>query len=167
MKHKLLLFLACFTFLFACKKASTVTDRPTVDCSRQAFKDSMSLIDKAIIRQYAADSSIVIDSTATGLFYAIADSGTGTTFPSLNSTITVKYVGYLVNGTIFDRVGNVGLSGKLGQLILGWQYGIPKLKKGGKIKLLVPSALGYGCQTVGAIPANSVTIFDVELVDFI
>ena len=31
--------------------------------------------------------------------------------------------------------------------------------------LLIPSALGYGGQSVGTIPANSVLIFDVNLID--
>jgi FKBP-type peptidyl-prolyl cis-trans isomerase len=31
---------------------------------------------------------------------------------------------------------------------------------------LLPSALGYGPNPVGPIPANSVLIFEIELVDF-
>ncbi|MEO0877290.1 MAG: FKBP-type peptidyl-prolyl cis-trans isomerase, partial [Bacteroidota bacterium] len=42
----------------------------------------------------------------------------------------------------------------------------PKYGRGGAGTLLVPSALGYGSQRVGPIPANSVLIFDIELIDF-
>ncbi|MEN9448088.1 MAG: hypothetical protein RJA25_1378, partial [Bacteroidota bacterium] len=47
-----------------------------------------------------------------------------------------------------------------------WQEGIPLIGKGGKIKLLIPSALGYGTTAHGAIPANSILIFDIQLDSF-
>jgi len=37
--------------------------------------------------------------------------------------------------------------------------------KGGHIHLYIPSALGYGCQAAGPVPANSVLVFDIVLVD--
>ena len=46
---------------------------------------------------------------------------------------------------------------------MGWQYGIPLVKAGGRIMLYLPPSLGYGAQTVGSIPANSVLIFDITL----
>jgi FKBP-type peptidyl-prolyl cis-trans isomerase FkpA len=48
-------------------------------------------------------------------------------------------------------------------LILGWQYGIPLVKAGGRIMLYLPPSLGYGSQSTGTIPANSVLIFDITL----
>ena len=54
----------------------------------------------------------------------------------------------------------------LNQVIPAWTQGIPLIKKGGKIKLLVPSALGYGSAGSGKVPGNTVIIFDVELVNF-
>ncbi|MEI6409778.1 MAG: FKBP-type peptidyl-prolyl cis-trans isomerase [Bacteroidota bacterium] len=54
----------------------------------------------------------------------------------------------------------------LSSLIKGWQEGIPLLKKGGKGTFFIPSALGYGSQDQGAIPANSVLIFEITLVDY-
>ena len=166
MKRHIFFLFAFSAVLFSCKKGTEVTNKPTVDCSKQSYKDSVALIDNQTIHEYIADSSLTVDSTANGLYYIIADSGRGTLHPGLNSSITVKYLGYLTNGTIFSRVGNAPLTGKLSDLIKGWQYGIPLLKKGGKIKLIIPSALGYGCQTVGVIPGNSVLIFDIELLDF-
>jgi FKBP-type peptidyl-prolyl cis-trans isomerase len=47
---------------------------------------------------------------------------------------------------------------------LGWQYGLPLIKPGGKILLYLPPSLGYGSSPVGTIPANSVLIFEVQLV---
>jgi len=51
----------------------------------------------------------------------------------------------------------------LSNVIQGWQEGIPLFNEGGSGILLIPSALGYGSQTVNSIPSNSVLIFEVTL----
>ncbi len=85
-------------------------------------------------------------------------------------TISVNYVGSLENGTVFDASANHGGPATfqigVGQLIKGWDIGIPGMKIGGKRKLTVPPSLGYGSQNVGngLIPPNSTLIFEVELV---
>ena len=102
----------------------------------------------------------------TGLYYQVISQGTGAT-PNVNNRVFVKYTGQLTNGTVFDQQqDHIKTGWILGTLIPGWQYGIPLIQKGGKIKLIVPSSLGYGCNgSPGAIPANSVLVFDVELIE--
>lgn len=84
-------------------------------------------------------------------------------------TITVNYSGSLENGTVFDASAKHGgpaiFQIGVGQLIKGWDIGIPGMKIGGKRKLVVPPSLGYGSQDVGngLIPPNSILIFEVEL----
>ena len=84
-------------------------------------------------------------------------------------TITVNYVGALENGTVFDASAKHGGPATfqigVGQLIKGWDLGIPGMKIGGKRKLIVPPSLGYGSQNVGngLIPPNSTLVFEVEL----
>jgi len=52
-------------------------------------------------------------------------------------------------------------------VIKGWQESIPMLKKGGKGKFFIPSALAYGERGAGKdIPPNTVLVFDIELIDF-
>lgn len=83
-------------------------------------------------------------------------------------TVTVNYLGTLENGTKFDSsydrnqpfTTQIGV----GAVIKGWDEGIVGMKIGGKRKLIIPPALGYGAQTAGSIPPNSVLIFEVELV---
>lgn len=117
------------------------------------------------IQDYLTDNNLVAQSTASGLHYIIEEPGTGGN-PNLNSEVTVKYKGYLLNGNVFDETGDTPVTFPLGNLILGWQEGIPKLKKGGKGKFLLPSVLGYGRSGSGSIPGNSVIIFEIELVNF-
>jgi len=119
-------------------------------------------IDKKIIEDYLSANSLTAQSTTSGLYYIISAPG-GAIHPNINLQVKVKYKGYLTNGNIFDQ-GTITYP--LKQLIKGWQEGLPLIGVGGKIKLLIPSALGYGSSAQGSdIPANSVLIFDIELLD--
>ena len=53
----------------------------------------------------------------------------------------------------------------VGMVIPGWEEGVSKLHKGEKATLFIPSTLAYGPRGNQAIPANSVLIFDIELMD--
>ncbi|MBI2635453.1 MAG: FKBP-type peptidyl-prolyl cis-trans isomerase [Parcubacteria group bacterium] len=84
------------------------------------------------------------------------------------NTVTVNYLGTLVNGTKFDSSYDRGQSFSFllggGQVIPGWDQGLVGMKIGGKRKLTIPPAFAYGEQGVpGAIPANATLIFEVEL----
>jgi FKBP-type peptidyl-prolyl cis-trans isomerase FkpA len=81
-------------------------------------------------------------------------------------TIRVTYSGFLINGNRFDtNVGGAAFSFTLGagMVISGWDQGVAGMKVGGKRKLVIGSALGYGNQGSGPIPANATLVFDVEL----
>lgn len=82
--------------------------------------------------------------------------------------ITIHYTGMLTNGAVFDSSVERGEPFKtqigVGQLIVGWDEGIPGMKVGGKRKLTIPAHKAYGDRNIGKIPANSTLIFDVELI---
>lgn len=82
-------------------------------------------------------------------------------------TVTVHYTGWLTNGQKFDSSVDRGkpFSFRLGagQVIQGWDSGVAGMKVGGKRKLTIPPALGYGNRSIGPIPAGSTLIFEVEL----
>ena len=85
-------------------------------------------------------------------------------------TVTVNYVGALIDGTVFDASANHGSTGftfplGAGQVIKGWDLGVAGMKEGGKRKLVIPATLAYGDRAVGnVIPANATLVFEVELV---
>jgi len=163
MKRKVLLFsiicVGIIAYLIGCSKSPSPG---YYACSPlPPEKDSTALL------EFAGKNGIVPTKDSTGLYFEIIDTGSGPP-PTLNSKIFVTYVGKLMNGATFDSLGNSANSGFiLNQLILGWQIGLPKILKGGRIKLLVPSALAYGCSGSpdGRIPADTPLYFDITLVD--
>jgi FKBP-type peptidyl-prolyl cis-trans isomerase FkpA len=98
-----------------------------------------------------------------GLFYQVIDSGSGIA-PTADSRVFVSYTGSLLNGTVFDHQ-TTPVNYLLKDLINGWRAGLPLIKKGGRIKLVIPSYLGYGCTGAPGIAANSVLYFDITLTD--
>ena len=129
--------------------ACTVADPSTEDAAIVAYNTS---------HGYGARKD-----SALGIYYQILAPGTGAR-PSLNSTVTVTYSGRLLNDVVFDSTSTAaGISFGLSSVIVGWQRTIPLLRVGGSIRMIVPSAYGYGCRAQGSIPANSPLYFDVKL----
>jgi FKBP-type peptidyl-prolyl cis-trans isomerase len=103
---------------------------------------------------------------ADGLRYEILQPGTGP-YPKPGQLVKVNYTGRLIDGRIFDQTdSSLGpLDIKVGSVIAGWSEGVQKINRGGKIKLYIPPALGYGDVSTGGIPSNSALIFEIELLD--
>lgn len=122
-------------------------------------------LDDQLIQGYLFSNNLNAIKTPSGLYYMMKVEGTGIS-PTVSSTVEVKYTGYLLDGTVFDQTATgKSFISSLSGLITGWQIGIPLIKKGGKATLYIPSALGYGSRAMGPIPANSILIFDIELID--
>lgn len=97
-----------------------------------------------------------------GVFYTIENPGTGKN-PTACSYVSVKYKGYLTNGTVFDQK-TFPVDFDLSRLVAGWRNVLPLLKAGGRIVLYIPPSLGYGSQAYQQIPANSILVFEIDLV---
>ncbi|HLH67562.1 MAG TPA: FKBP-type peptidyl-prolyl cis-trans isomerase [Candidatus Dormibacteraeota bacterium] len=111
-----------------------------------------------------------------GLQMIDLQTGNGPIVPA-GSTVEVLYAGWLSNGTEFDassQHGNQPLcailqpgassNGNCTGVIQGWVEGIPGMHVGGRRKLIIPPALGYGAQgSPPTIPANATLIFIVQV----
>jgi FKBP-type peptidyl-prolyl cis-trans isomerase len=116
--------------------------------------------------------------TSSGLYYSIQKDGTGATAKA-GENVVMNYTGRLLDGTVFDsnidsafrHVQPLSFMLGTGRVIKGWDEGIGYLKPGAKATFYIPSSLAYGAQSrpgnpanPKGIPANSVLIFEVELV---
>jgi len=105
--------------------------------------------------------------TASGLIIEELVIGDGAV-ASAGRNATVHYTGWLTDGTKFDssKDRNDPFEFGLGQhqVIAGWDEGVQGMKVGGKRKLTIPPALGYGTRGAGGvIPPNATLVFEVEL----
>lgn len=97
--------------------------------------------------------------------------------PTIDDTISVRYTGKLIDGTIFDSSAD-GENGEpvqftagegrtaslpLSRLIPAWTEALPLLGVGGQCTLIVPAELAYGDRGSAAIPPGSTLVFDIEL----
>lgn len=135
----------------ACKK-----DDPSITPAEQAAADD------AQIQAYIKANGINATKDPSGLYYQIVTPGTGS-YPVSSSTVNINYTGKFIDGTVFQ---NGNYNDLLSGVIQGWQIGVPKINTGGRILLMIPSALAYGPSGSGPIPANSVLVFTVDLLSF-
>jgi FKBP-type peptidyl-prolyl cis-trans isomerase FkpA len=105
--------------------------------------------------------------TPSGLKYEDQVEGKGD-LAKAGQMVAVHYTGWLTDGKKFDSSKDRGqpFSFVLGQgrVIKGWDEGVQGMKVGGKRKLTIPPALGYGPRGAGGvIPPDATLIFEVEL----
>lgn len=109
--------------------------------------------------------------TASGLRYFDLVEGAGPAPAGSASQVRVHYTGWLTDGTKFDSSVDRGQPATfvLNKVITGWTEGVGGMKVGGKRKLIIPFALGYGERGSrrGGIPPRATLIFDVELLDIV
>lgn len=108
--------------------------------------------------------------TESGLYYRdiVVGAGTLVRADSGGDTVSIRYTGYLRSGV--QVATNVGgdlwtIVTGTGAAIEGMDEGVRGMKQGGTRQLIIPPALGYGGIPNGTIPANSILIFTVEMVN--
>ncbi len=147
MKNTVIFLLLSLLILNACSEEEIVS------------AEEQLAIDIGKIENYLIENGLEAESTESGLHYIITEEGTGSS-PTVDSTIKVTYTGKYLNGEEFSSGTEEYV---LINLLLGWQEGLPHFREGGSGMLFVPSALGYGPSDWYYVPANSVLIFDIEL----
>jgi FKBP-type peptidyl-prolyl cis-trans isomerase len=106
-----------------------------------------------------------VTTTASGLQYEVIKEGTGPK-PKPTDTVTVHYVGTLIDGVEFDSSikRNEPAVFPINAVIPGWQEALQLMSEGSKYKVVIPSELAYGPGgTGGEIGPNAVLTFEVEL----
>lgn len=106
-----------------------------------------------------------VKTTASGLQFVVLAPGTGKK-PTEKDRVRVHYKGTLLNGTEFDSSYGRGEPAEfpVNGVIKGWTEALQDMKEGEKRKLFIPPELAYGERSPPSIPANSLLVFEVELI---
>lgn len=145
--------------LAGCLKGEENTACNYDECAAKAPASEISSV-----QGYLSGNGLTAEQHCSGLFFAIDQQGTGTKAGACN-TVALRYEGRLTNGTVFDssaRVTPVEFS--LAGVVPGFRNGLMQMRPGSKARLYIPPSLGYGNQPRGPIPANSILVFNVELI---
>jgi FKBP-type peptidyl-prolyl cis-trans isomerase len=143
---------------------------PTSAAMRAALAESspqLSAEDASLIRREYPNAY----TSPSGLIYLNRAPGAGMATPRVGDTVTVNYVGRLLDGTPFDSSFAHGrpltFQVGMGKVIKGWDEAFLTMKKGAKRTLIVPYWLGYeGGNRPTSVPYHATLVFEVELVDF-
>jgi peptidylprolyl isomerase len=84
------------------------------------------------------------------------------------STLTVQYLGVLLDGTVFDATWDRGAEPAtfpLSGVIQGWRQGLLGMHAGGRRLLVVPPALAYGSAGNGPIGPDQTLVFVVDVLE--
>jgi FKBP-type peptidyl-prolyl cis-trans isomerase FkpA len=127
-------------------------------------------IDDKIIANYIAANNLtgkaLKTSDTSGVYYIVIQPGLGNDLYTSSTLVTVGDTGRLLTtGDVFYETNLFHPSYVIGQMILGWQLGIPKIKKGGIVRLLIPSRYAYGQypQQDYNLPANAILDFTIQV----
>ncbi|KAI7849539.1 FK506-binding protein 1 [Circinella umbellata] len=104
-----------------------------------------------------------------GVQIETTQAGDGANFPKPGDTVSMHYTGTLTNGQKFDSSRDRGspfvCKIGVGQLIKGWDEGVPQMSVGQRAKLTCTPDYAYGPRGIpGVIPPNATLVFDVELI---
>ncbi len=108
-----------------------------------------------------------LKSTPSGLKYTVLEEGTGIQAEA-GKLVDVHYYGMTTDGNMFDNSFKRGSAYPVpvgrGQVIRGWDEGIPLFKEGTKAVLFIPHELGYGeAGSPPSIPSKAELVFYVEI----
>lgn len=118
----------------------------------------------------------------TGIVLLFTEEVESEELPQVRDTLVVDYTGKLLDGTVFDTsVEQVAQDNGLfnpnrtyepfevvlgmSSVINGWHWSLSQMKEGEKAIALIPSSYAYGSQANGPIPANSVLVFELDLLE--
>jgi hypothetical protein len=139
--------------------------KPVIDVTKNIDSLVQWQKDRDDILQAVKEGKVDTTGSKDGVYYLQLKEGAGAEV-AVTDTVTVFYKGTLLeDGSMFDETKKDPVTFPLNRLIRGWQVGVPLVKVGGKIKLIIPSAMAYSIRSRSKdIPPNSVLVFDIEVV---
>jgi FKBP-type peptidyl-prolyl cis-trans isomerase FklB len=146
----------------------TQADQQQIQAFMRSLSDAAAARNETAAKDFLArnghDKGVV--TTASGLQYKIIAPGDKKA-PAISpaDTVTVDYRGKLIDGTEFDSSYSRGVPATfpVNGVIKGWQEALAMMKPGAKWQLFVPPELAYGPRAQAKIPANSLLIFEVNV----
>jgi FKBP-type peptidyl-prolyl cis-trans isomerase len=136
--------------------------------AREAFKEKQLADNAAFFNDLKKNPNVV--ELPSGLCYQILQPGSGP-YPKAGQRISIQFSGRLLNGKVFEHTfpedpHHVDLVDPCPSWLMpGWNEGLRKINKGGKIRLYIPPSLGYGEAGDNGAPPYSTLIYDIEIVD--
>lgn len=131
---------------------------------------AQAVVDDKIVADYIANNNLTGKARkandTSGVYYIVIQPGAGNDLYTSSTQVTVGDTARLLStGAVFYQTNDFHPSYALGQMILGWQLGIPQVRKGGIVRLLVPSRYAYGPfpQTQYNLPANAILDFTIKV----
>jgi len=139
-------------------------------CQKKAVYDGEAqlAVDEARIKKWADSVDVTLLRHESGLHYEILNEGEGVR-PELIDSLVVEYEGRLLGDSLaFSKASDLQQYGfVLRKSIEGWKIGLPLIKLGGRIRLVIPSPLGYKDYLVGNLPRNAVLDFTIDLKEIV
>ncbi len=154
-------------------KVLEITDMVLYKKKQKEKANEQQLLEDPIIEKYLAEQKITdAKKTKLGSYYTYTKKGKGRT-PNTGELVSMNYTGYFMNGTKFDSNETADFNHKepyrfkVGrkQVIEAWDEAVSAMHIGDRIKLIIPSPLAYGANDRPGIPANSILVFEMELID--
>ncbi|MGL4472886.1 MAG: FKBP-type peptidyl-prolyl cis-trans isomerase [Shewanella sp.] len=163
-------------FVAALKNTSMLSEEQVVDLLNERLvvlnEKRDAVVAKTIQANKEAGEAYLIDNklkdgvvvTESGLQYQVMTMGNGVK-PKAEDVVTVNFVGKLLDGTEFESTYTQNAPARMAvmTLIPGWAEGLQLMPEGSTFRFTLPAALAYGAEGAGAIPPESVLIFDIEL----
>ncbi|MGF1635818.1 MAG: FKBP-type peptidyl-prolyl cis-trans isomerase, partial [Cyclobacteriaceae bacterium] len=121
--------------------------------------------DQKKIDEYLSSNSIdhVVDRVY-GFRYEILEEGDGIKAKD-GDRVKVNYSLSLLDGTVIDEDVEATFTKGARQIIDGLEVMLILLRKGDSVRVYVPSPYAFADQARGSIPANSILVYDLEIVD--
>ena len=132
---------------------------------RQRFKEAES----AKIDVYIKKNNIKEKPSETGLYYIEIEEGSGER-PVKGETVRVHYIASRTDGFLIQNSYNLNQPAAFilgqGMVFAGWEEAVPLMKRGGKAKIIVPSALAYRERGNGKeVGPYEPLVFELELLE--